>query len=98
MPVGKKWYMDELKLRVPSAEYGYVAVAFYVDSTSSKKVLIGLRDETAASIEKANNQHQAKVRPKHGDVLVLRLDSHPSHRSIRGRCALRRVTLCVLAV
>ena len=81
-PIGKKWVMDELKLRVPTAEYGYTLVAFFVCATSGRHILVGMLDETGPSVAAAQGKLKARVRPLHGNVLILKMDSLPAHRSL----------------
>ena len=79
---GKRWVSDSLKLRVPSAEHGWVKVYIAICATSFKKVGFGMHGETVKDIEKADNMLRAFVRPTHGDIYVWKRDAHPTHRSL----------------
>ena len=80
-PVGKKWSWDSLALRIPTAHHGYVALFLAVDSTSKKKFVIGMHGQTAEDYIRAHNALRAYNRPYHGEMYIVKGDSHPSHRS-----------------
>ena len=80
-PPGKKWVCDALELRVPDAGKGFRYIYRCVDKGSALKVMYGLLAHTASDVEEAINKLRAKVKPKHGDIFVLKLDSHPAQKS-----------------
>ena len=82
-PPGKMWGRDELKLRVPTADHGFVSLMFNVDRGSKFKIILGMRGQTADDYLKADNELRARVRPFVGEIMIIREDSHPTHRSIR---------------
>ena len=88
-PVGKRWIWDACKLRVPSAQHGYVAIFLAVDDTSNKHFVCGLPGETAEDYKRAHSQLASFNRPHHGEIHVVRGDTHPSHasREFRDYCA-----------
>ena len=88
-PIGKKWIWDACKLRVPSAQHGYVAIFLAVCDTSNKHFVCGLLGETAEDYKRAHSQLASFNRPHHGDIHVVRGDSHPSHaaREFRDYCS-----------
>ena len=49
-PVGKRWIWDACKLRVPSAQHGYVAVFLAVCDTSNKHFVCGMLGEACARV------------------------------------------------
>ena len=87
-PVGKKWIWDACKLRVPSAQHGYVSIFLAVCDTSNKHFVCGLLGETAEDYKRAHNQLANFNRPHHGEIHVVRGDTHPSHaaREFRDYC------------
>ena len=88
-PIGKKWIWDAYKLRVPSAQHGYVAIFLAVCDTSDKHFVCGLLGETAADYKRAHSQLASFNRPYHGDIHAVRGDLHPSHdaREFRDYCS-----------
>ena len=83
-PVGKHWVMDELSLRVESAEHKYLYIIRFknvLPEGKGKRRSYGLRSMDAAAIEATIQMLRAFVRPIHGEILVVKMDSHPSHRS-----------------
>ena len=80
-PVGKVWVADELSLEVPSAQHGYVSIYLAVNRTSGKRFVTGLLFETAAAIDKAENELRAFVRPRSAALLHARRRCTASHRS-----------------
>ena len=79
--VGKKWIMDQLSLRVPTAWHGYVKLSLAVDANSKVKFVTGMMGETAEDIRVSREQLRAFVRPTHGEIHIIRADDHPSHGS-----------------
>ena len=80
-PIGKKWIWDGCKLRIPSAEHGYVGIFLAVCDTSNKHFVCGLLGESAADYRRAHELLQAFNTPHHGAIVTVRGDSHPSHRA-----------------
>ena len=80
-PAGKRWVGDQLALRVPAAGYGYIALERFVCAGTGLKMLFGLMSFTTDEIERVQQLLRAKVRPDHGEIHILRADSHPSHKS-----------------
>jgi hypothetical protein len=46
-----------------------------------KRRSYGLHSMDAEAVERVIQLLRAFVRPTHGEILVIRMDSHPSHRS-----------------
>ena len=80
-PAGKRWVGDQLALMVPAAGYGYVALERFVCAGTGLKMLFGLMSFTTDEIERVQQLLRAKVRPDHGEIHIIRADSHPSHKS-----------------
>ena len=80
-PLGKKWVGDAHELDVPSAEFGFRWVYRYVEVNSKLRVTFGTLDYTAESVTLMDAKLQAFVRPVHGDIWIVRWDSHPSHKA-----------------
>ena len=80
-PPGKKWVGDALELRVLSAHKNYRYVYRLVDKGSGLRVMYGMTSHTASDIEAVINKLRAKVMPVHGNIHVIKLDSHPAHKS-----------------
>ena len=78
---GKVWEMDALELRVPAAEFGFNHIQIFVDRGSSLKLGLGMNGYTADETAKSVMTHRVRVRPFHGEILIIKGDSHPSHRS-----------------
>ena len=80
-PLGKMWTFDVLTLPVPAAQYGYVDLYRAVESCSGRRELIGMIDYTVASLVECMNTLRARVRPFHGEIMVTKCDSHPTHKA-----------------
>jgi hypothetical protein len=85
-PVGKIWTFDSLALRVPSAEFAnaHTCISRFVNKllgVPGKRRSYGHKTMTAEDIEKVIQKLRAFVRPVHGEILVLKGDSHPTHKS-----------------
>ena len=78
---GKKWQSDALTLRVPSAHYGWLYIQAFVCCCSNKVVCYGLLGQTTAEIAMAHDQLRAFVRPTHGEIFIISMDSHASHKA-----------------
>ena len=79
-PVGKKWQFDSLKLRVSAAHHGFLHIGRFVCSTSKKKRPFGMLGLTTDDLKLVYQRMQARERAKHGDIWIVRADSHPTHR------------------
>ena len=79
--LGKLWTFDSLTLRVATAFHGYLYLGLFVEAATKKKFLVGMHGQTQEEIELAHNKLRAFVRPRHGEIMAIRKDSHPSHRS-----------------
>ena len=79
--IGKLWYCDALQYRVPSAVYGFVYGWIGVDSATGYEHYSGMLGYTAEVVESVTNGLRTFVRPLHGEIEHVRLDSHPSHKS-----------------
>ena len=79
--LGKMWTFDVLELRVPSAHTGATFLYAAVEKVS-KKIFGGhMRGYSETDVTDAQNELRARVRPRHGEIWIVRMDSHPSHRS-----------------
>ena len=79
---GKVWILDELVLDVPSAEHGYTVIAVAVDKCTD---LVWDRPQLTQSTADVNETHEMLknyVRPRHGEIYIIRKDTLPSHRSV----------------
>ena len=72
---------DALELRVPTAGKGYRYLYRLVDDGSALRALYGMTGHTAEDVTVVINKLRAAVKPLHGEIEVLRLDAHPSHKS-----------------
>jgi hypothetical protein len=80
--VGKVWVGDALSLTVPSAYHGYVSLMLFADRNSHKHKIFGMLGETADDHRLAHQLLANEVRPDHGEIFIVRKDSHPTHRSV----------------
>ena len=80
--LGKTWIFDTLALRTASKQHGYLHIGLFVDSVSKVYHPVGMHGLTEHDVELAIGKLRAFVRPKHGEVDVIRMDSHPSHRAL----------------
>jgi hypothetical protein len=80
-PVGKKWVVDELALKVVSAGHAFLYIFLEVDDGSGRRMIFGMRGMTADDQIRAREQLKAAVRPMHGDIWVVRADSLPGHKA-----------------
>ena len=78
--LGKVYTFDVLELRVPAEHTG--ATYFYLVVEKVSKFAMGgtMRGYSEVNVTSALNEIRARVRPTHGDIEIIRMDSHPSHR------------------
>ena len=83
-PVGKIWGFDTLSLRVPAAETKEVNLTRFVNilvpPLPGKNRTYAHKLMDSASIEGIIQEHRAFVRPIHGEIWAVKMDSHPTHR------------------
>ena len=79
--LGKVYTFDVLELRVPAEHTG--ATFFYLVVEKVSKFAMGgtMRGYSEANVMSALNKIKSRVRPTHGEIEIIRMDSHPSHRS-----------------
>ena len=78
---GKRFVADTLELRVPSAEWGYTYITRFVDLTSHKKFSFPHFSMSEAALKEVHARMAARNRPVHGEMMVVKLDALPAHRS-----------------
>ena len=81
-PVGKRWVADVLSLRIPSAFYSFTKIRLYVESAVKLYWAAGMHGETVEDIQAADQKLRAFVRATHGEIMMIKQDSHPSHRAL----------------
>ena len=75
---------DTLGLRVPSAQWGYINITRFSDrNPNGIKRSYGHISMEAEAFEKLILTMRAFSRPYKGEILVMKKDGHPSHRSYR---------------
>ena len=79
-PLGKRWIVDSLELRMPTAYHSYTYLHIAVCAASKVWVLHGMHGQSSTDIIRAREQLRAYVRPRHGEIGEIRCDSHPTHR------------------
>jgi hypothetical protein len=79
--VGKFWVFDVLELRVPDINSGCTLIYAAIEKVSGMALIGGMQGYSEANMASALNELRARVRPAHGDIHVIRADSHPTHRS-----------------
>ena len=80
--VGKCWVFDALELRVPDINSGVTLVYAAVEKKSGMTLVGSMHGYSESNMLAALNELRARVRPVHGEVQILRADSHPTHRSV----------------
>ena len=83
--LGGCYVFDVLELRVPSAHTGTTYVYVAVEKVSGYALAGAMRGYSADDMMAALNEIRARVKPVHGEIQILRMDSHPTHGSKRVR-------------
>ena len=80
--LGKFYTFDVLELRVPAEHTG--ATFFYVVVEKRSKFAMGgtMRGYSEANVMSALNEIKSRVRPSHGEIEIIRMDSHPCGLSL----------------
>jgi len=82
----KKWIFDQLKLRVPSFKHGFLYLNRFIspgnDDHPDITMSFGMTGHEAEDVIKTIEQQRARIRPFHGEVLIMKADSHPAHKSL----------------
>ena len=79
--LGKVYVFDVLELRVPSFHDGATLVYIAIEKVSSMAFAGTMHGYAEEHMVAALNEIRARVRPVHGEIEILRMDSHPTHRS-----------------
>ena len=79
--VGKLWEVDVLELRVPDINTGVPYIYAAIEKVSKLALVGGMAGYSESNMLRMLNEVQARVRPTHGDIRVIRADSHPTHRA-----------------
>ena len=84
-PVGRVWGFDTLSLRVPAAETKDVYLTRFVNLIApelgpGKKRTYAHKSMDSPSMEGVIQEQRAFVRPVHGEIWAVKMDSHPTHR------------------
>ena len=82
--ISKSYVLDTLSVRVPSAQWGFINITRFNDHNPKDiKRSYGHISLEAGAFEKLILTMRANNRPYKGDILVMKKDGHPSHRSYR---------------
>ena len=79
--LGKLFTFDVLQLRVPAEHTGATHLYLAIEKVSKFAIGGSMRGYSEAHVVSTLNELKARVRPTHGEIEVLRADSHPTHRS-----------------
>jgi hypothetical protein len=79
--IGDWFVFDVLELRVPSVDTGAVFLYIAVEKVTGFAIAGAMHGYSESDMLAALNEIRARVRPSHGEINVLRMDSHPTHRS-----------------
>ena len=80
-PPGKRFVADSLSLRQPSAEFGFDTLTRFICLTSHKKFTFAHNGMTEMVMKQVYDNMSARNRPIHGEMHVLKMDEHPTHRA-----------------
>ena len=75
---GMKWDYDGLSLRVPSAGCNSTTIMAYV--SKGMRFSFGMKGYTEEDVQLSHGKLRALVRSTHGEIEILKGDSHPSHK------------------
>jgi hypothetical protein len=79
--LGEMFIFDVLQLRVPAEHTGATFLYLAIEKVSKYAIAGSMRGYSEEDVVSALNELKARVRPVHGEIKVLRADSHPSHKS-----------------
>ena len=83
--LGKVWTFDVLELRVPAEHTGAKYLYAAVEKVSKMPLAGDMPSYTEDSLLKVIAELRARVRPIHGEIQIVRMDSHATHRARRVR-------------
>ena len=83
--LGKLWTFDVLELRVPAEHTGAKYLYAVVEKVSKMPLAGDMPSYTEDSLLKVISEIRARVRPVHGEIFIVRMDSHATHRARRVR-------------
>lgn len=75
------WAFDVLSLPVHAAQYGYVDLYRAIEACSGRRELIGILSYEVAVLVECMDILRARVRPFHGEIMVTKCVSHPTHKA-----------------
>ena len=78
--LGKLLVFDVLELRTPSAHNGATLVYVAIEKVSKYALAGVMHGYSEEHMISALNEIKARVRPVHGEIEIMRMDSHPTHR------------------
>ena len=91
--LGALWTFDVLELQVPAEHTGHPFLYAAIEKVSKLKIGGGLPSYCEDDVMLVLNEIRARVRPVHGEIEVVRMDSHPTHRAKRVRDYMREAQL-----